>query len=341
MERLRKSRSPCIAPPTFLLNWTHSDWSNWWILPAGGPVESYDTGLQGPRGPGRTGLCSEQGKRCESRLPLHHGSFERALSSGEQSCSATINDGLLGFAIKIKATRYSWPFSHTSSDCEVCFKEGATERDNGSNSTSRAGETLPSTLKINMALKAAQNSGYKAEGSKTTCAGKDKGDSAGADKRPITITAKLSGKNTTSAGRDVKKDDGITPPLESDILDSSVATKKKRSGSPISRNGHQAQRSEILAERETVGDMDDTTTTLSTEGLQYVSPKLMAGDKEIEKSLKPPDWAKDGGDKFYSLTEESDLSKSGSSISSETGNISSSKEPTVRQQQRHRKRTKV
>ncbi|KAJ1130431.1 hypothetical protein NDU88_008784 [Pleurodeles waltl] len=136
-------------------------------------------------------------------------------------------------------------------------------------------------------------------------------------------------------------DHSSAPSPPSDILDSSVATKKKRSGSPISRNGHQAQRSEILAERETVGDMDDTTTTLSTEGLQYVSPKLMAGDKEIEKSLKPPDWAKDGGDKFYSLAEESYLSKSGSSISSETGNISSSKEPTVQQQQRHRKRTKV
>ncbi|KAJ1202777.1 hypothetical protein NDU88_006573 [Pleurodeles waltl] len=94
--------------------------------------------------------------------------------------------------------------------------------------------------------------------------------------------------------------------------------------------------------------MDDTTTTLCTEGWQHVSPKLMIGDKEIEKSLKSLDWAKDGQDKFYSLAEESDftssehgLSESGSSISSETGDISSSKEPTLRQQQRHRKRTKV
>ncbi|KAJ1162830.1 hypothetical protein NDU88_003295 [Pleurodeles waltl] len=94
--------------------------------------------------------------------------------------------------------------------------------------------------------------------------------------------------------------------------------------------------------------MDDTTATLSTEVLQYVSPKLMVDDKETEKSLKPPDWAKDGGDKFYSLTEESDLtssehnlSESGSSRSSETENISSSNKPTVRQQQQHRKCTKV
>ncbi|KAJ1205885.1 hypothetical protein NDU88_001310 [Pleurodeles waltl] len=74
----------------------------------------------------------------------------------------------------------------------------------------------------------------------------------------------------------------------------------------------------------------------------------MGGDKETERSLKPPDWAKDSGDKFYSLTEESDLtsgehslSESGSSMSSEIGNISSSNEPTVRQLRRHRKCTKM
>ncbi|KAJ1158911.1 hypothetical protein NDU88_011583 [Pleurodeles waltl] len=236
-----------------------------------------------------------------------------------------------------------------------------------------------------MPPKAARNTGDKAEGGKTTRAGKDKGDSAGAARRPITTAAKLSGKNTTSVGRDFKNDDSITPPLEvrgkgkiqptittflaaevqenytehtvpppansqsvievvplgtngervpietnktlirasqSDILDSSVVTKKKRGGSPISRNRHQAQRSQFPVGREAVGDMDDTTTTLCTEGWQHVSPKLMIGDKEIKKSLKPLDWAKDGGDTFYSLTEESDftssehdLSESGSSIS--------------------------
>ncbi|KAJ1092143.1 hypothetical protein NDU88_005255 [Pleurodeles waltl] len=81
-ERLRKTLSPCIAPPTFLLNCTHSDRSNLWILPACGPVDSDDMGPRRPRGPGQTGLCSELGKQSESRLPLHHGSFERALFSG-------------------------------------------------------------------------------------------------------------------------------------------------------------------------------------------------------------------------------------------------------------------
>ncbi|KAJ1119515.1 hypothetical protein NDU88_007700 [Pleurodeles waltl] len=277
-------------------------------------------------------------------------------------------------------------------------------------------KTLPSTLKINMAPKIARNSSDKAEGTKTTRAGKDKGDPAGLVRNPIMITAKSSGINTTGVDRDVKNDDGIIPPLDArgkdkiqptitsffavgvqesytehivpppansqsvieavpsgtsrervpiktneplikvsqgdnglpGVLDSSVVTKEKGIRFPISKNGHQAQQSKILAGGESVGDMDDTTITLSTEVLQYVSPKLTVGDKETEKSLKPTDWAKDGGDKFDSLTEESDLtsnehnlSESGRNISSETGNISSCNKPTVLQQRRHRKCTKV
>ncbi|KAJ1162831.1 hypothetical protein NDU88_003296 [Pleurodeles waltl] len=75
-------------------------------------------------------------------------------------------------------------------------------------------KTLPSTLKINMAPKIAQNSGDKAEGTKTTRAGKDKGDPARVVRRPIMITAKSSGNNTTGVGKDVENDDGIIPPLD-------------------------------------------------------------------------------------------------------------------------------
>ncbi|KAJ1190411.1 hypothetical protein NDU88_007149 [Pleurodeles waltl] len=77
-------------------------------------------------------------------------------------------------------------------------------------------------------------------------------------------------------------------------------------------------------------------------------PKPKAWDKEIKKDLKLSDWAKDSGNKFYSLTEASDLSisehslsKSCRSVSSKTGNMSSSNEPTVRQLQRQRKCTKI
>ncbi|KAJ1125973.1 hypothetical protein NDU88_004386 [Pleurodeles waltl] len=88
--------------------------------------------------------------------------------------------------------------------------------------------------------------------------------------------------------------------------------------------------------------MGDTVAALSSEVLQHGSSKLTVGDKEIEKSLKSLDWAKDGGDKFYSLTEESDFTSSELNlITSGTGNISSSNEPTVRQQRRHRKCTKL
>ncbi|KAJ1123709.1 hypothetical protein NDU88_002177 [Pleurodeles waltl] len=127
-------------------------------------------------------------------------------------------------------------------------------------------------------------------------------------------------------------DDGL-----SGALDSSMVTKKKKSGFPISENGLQPQRTETLTVGEAASDLYNTTATLSTAAVQYVLAKLMGGDKETERGLKPPDWAKDSGDKFYSLTEESDLtsgehslSESGSSMSSKTGNISSGNEPTVR-----------
>ncbi|KAJ1176830.1 hypothetical protein NDU88_002097 [Pleurodeles waltl] len=202
----------------------------------------------------------------------------------------------------------------------------------------------------------------------------DKGDSAGASRRPTSIMAKPNGKNPTGLGKDAKTDNSITPLLEpvtetislgtysekvlteikeplikaaqgddglSGALDSSVVTRKKKSGSPISKKGLQAQQSETLTGGEAASDLYNITATLGTEAVQYVPPKLMGGDKETERGLKPPDWAKESGDKFYSLTEESDLtsgehsvSKSSISMSSETGNISSSNKPTVRQRQR-------
>ncbi|KAJ1205953.1 hypothetical protein NDU88_001372 [Pleurodeles waltl] len=112
------------------------------------------------------------------------------------------------------ATKYSSPPLHASSDREVCFKDGTTDCETVATGLVELVKTFPSTLKINMAPKAARNSGSKAEGSKITHTGKDKGDSAGAVRRPITTAAKLSGKNTTSVGEDFKNDDGITPPLE-------------------------------------------------------------------------------------------------------------------------------
>ncbi|KAJ1175620.1 hypothetical protein NDU88_000907 [Pleurodeles waltl] len=168
-----------------------------------------------------------------------------------------------------------------------------------------------------MAPKIARNSGDKTDGAKIIRIRKDKGDSAGVSRRPTSIMAKPTGKNTTGLGKDAKTEDSTTPLLE----------------------GLQAQRSETLTGGEAASDLYNTTATLGTEAVQYVPPKQMGGDKETERGLKPPDWAEDSGDKLYSLTEKSDLtSESGSSMSSETGNISSSNEPTVRQLRWQRER---
>ncbi|KAJ1216542.1 hypothetical protein NDU88_004143 [Pleurodeles waltl] len=147
-------------------------------------------------------------------------------------------------------------------------------------------KTLPSTLKINMAPKAARYSGDKAEGSKTTRTGKDKGDSIGAVRCPIATAAKLSGKNTTIVVKDSKNDDGITPPMESDILDSGVVTKKKRDGSPIMDTQHNGLRSQPREEEQPV--------TWTIQPLQPLHWALRAGNtyhqnrwQEIRK-LKTP-----------------------------------------------------
>ncbi|KAJ1202688.1 hypothetical protein NDU88_006485 [Pleurodeles waltl] len=73
-----------------------------------------------------------------------------------------------------------------------------------------------------------------------------------------------------------------------------------------------------------------------------------AGAKETGARKQALDWSKDGGDKFYSLTEDSDttssghnLSETGGSISSESGSISSTAESTVRQQWRQWKGLKT
>ncbi|KAJ1187123.1 hypothetical protein NDU88_003902 [Pleurodeles waltl] len=59
---------------------------------------------------------------------------------------------------------------------------------------------LPHSLKISMAPKTARNSGYKIDGSKMTRIGRDKGDLAGANRRPVSTTGKPIGKNTSGPG---------------------------------------------------------------------------------------------------------------------------------------------
>ncbi|KAJ1083667.1 hypothetical protein NDU88_003822 [Pleurodeles waltl] len=68
---------------------------------------------------------------------------------------------------------------------------------------------------------------------------------------------------------------------------------------------------------------------------------------KVENDRKNTDWSKDGGDKFYSLMEESEAVSSGCNLSEEDRNassiaksLSSAVGPTVRPQRRQRKRIK-
>ncbi|KAJ1177249.1 hypothetical protein NDU88_002510 [Pleurodeles waltl] len=189
-----------------------------------------------------------------------------------------------------------------------------------------------------MAPKTARNSGDKMDGSKITRIGRDKGDLAGANRCPTSTTGKPTGKNTSGPGKDAKTNGNVTPLSEH-------SNKKEGEGPPARREQLQVQRFENQTR---VGATSDSIATLGIEELQNMPLNPKGWDKVTEKDLKPLDWAKDSSDKCYSLTKESDLSRgehsfseSGSSETSEIGNISSSNEPTVRQLRWQRKCTKI
>ncbi|KAJ1174376.1 hypothetical protein NDU88_006198 [Pleurodeles waltl] len=77
----------------------------------------------------------------------------------------------------------------------------------------------------------------------------------------------------------------------------------------------------------------------------HMAQTLVAGAEVIGRKKKGHEWPKDGGDKLYSLMEDSDSTKSdqsssetGASISSESVSFSSLAESTVRQRRRESKR---
>ncbi|KAJ1115873.1 hypothetical protein NDU88_004094 [Pleurodeles waltl] len=132
-------------------------------------------------------------------------------------------------------------------------------------------------------------------------------------------------------------------------LDNSIVIRRKEEGPFAGKEQpqaqSQAQRSEDLTR---VGAASAPSATSSIEERQMGPPNPKGWGKITEKDLKTSDWAKESSDKFYSLTEESDISsrehsfnETGSSETSETGNKSSSNEPTVWQLRRHQKGTKV
>ncbi|KAJ1208737.1 hypothetical protein NDU88_004120 [Pleurodeles waltl] len=83
---------------------------------------------------------------------------------------------------------------------------------------------LPYARKISMAPKITRNSGDKLDGSKTTRAGRDKGDLAGANRRLMSTIGKSTGKNMPGMGKDAKTSDSTTPLLEVRGKDKSQST---------------------------------------------------------------------------------------------------------------------
>ncbi|KAJ1175804.1 hypothetical protein NDU88_001089 [Pleurodeles waltl] len=128
--------------------------------------------------------------------------------------------------------------------------------------------------------------------------------------------------------------------------DSCTMVRRKEEDTPISQECPPAQQYATAIQG---GDLSNIKHTWGGVEEQSISQSLGGGDEDNEKEMKILDWAKDTGDKFYSLTEESDFSSadehspsdSGSSISSEGGHASSNNEPTVRQRRRQRKCTKT
>ncbi|KAJ1194071.1 hypothetical protein NDU88_003366 [Pleurodeles waltl] len=274
---------------------------------------------------------------------------------------------------------------------------------------------LSHVVKTNMAPKTIRNLGDKSEGVKMTRVGRDKGETAGVNKRLMSITGKAAGKNTLGLMKDAKMSDSTTPPSEikskgksqstittfltggaqdslsvhitpssesnvlgkepilpstsdkrlcienkelfikttqdtenlSEIEDSNRETSEKALGLPGSRQP-QTQRLDPIEQlecqsKEGTASMSGPTVEKDNLHNPLGSPKRW--DKITGKDHQLMEWGKDSSDKFYFLTEESDLSsvdrsfsESEESKTSEAGNKSPNNELTVRQ---HRQRKPV
>ncbi|KAJ1208081.1 hypothetical protein NDU88_003471 [Pleurodeles waltl] len=90
-------------------------------------------------------------------------------------------------------------------------------------------------------------------------------------------------------------------------------------------------------------DVADTPTSICSgdpTGGMYVVKNLEVEARKIGRRKKVPDWSKDGGDKFYSLTKDSEATSSGCNQSAREGSTSSQSsaaESTVRQQRQQRR----
>ncbi|KAJ1179343.1 hypothetical protein NDU88_004577 [Pleurodeles waltl] len=225
-----------------------------------------------------------------------------------------------------------------------------------------------------MPPKATRNPGDKTdktEGVKVTPVGRDKRELMGVNKRLASIAGKPAGKNMLSLGKDAKMSDSTTtPPLEikvkgksqstittflagtesvSKIEDNNSETREKEFSPPAGIKQSQVQQFdqfEQLEHQSGEGAASISGPATERENLHKSSGSPKRWGKITGKDFV--DWGKDNSDKFYSLTEESNLSSgdhsfggSDDSETSEAENKSSSNEPTVRQLRRQQKSVKT
>ncbi|KAJ1194600.1 hypothetical protein NDU88_003888 [Pleurodeles waltl] len=133
--------------------------------------------------------------------------------------------------------------------------------------------------------------------------------------------------------------------------DSQREVREKNSGSYTEIKQPQAQQfdwSEQLEYRDGEGGASILKSTTEEENLHKSFSNTKTLGKIAGKVSQLVEWGKDNSDKFYSLTEESDLSSGDHSLggskdseTSETEDKTSSNEPTVRQRRRQRKLVKA
>ncbi|KAJ1149269.1 hypothetical protein NDU88_002081 [Pleurodeles waltl] len=193
-----------------------------------------------------------------------------------------------------------------------------------------------------MAPKIVRSLGDKSGGAKTTRIGNDKGEAAGVNKRLTSITGKAAGNNMSGPLRDAKMGNSNIPPSETRSIgkDSNREINEKVPGFPGCRQSRiqQPDQNEQSECQNKEGAIKAPGPSLEKDDLTIPLGNGTNLDKVAGKDPQLMDWGKDCSDKFYSLTEESDLSsvdrsfsESEGSETSDVGNKSPSNELTVRQ----------
>ncbi|KAJ1174328.1 hypothetical protein NDU88_006150 [Pleurodeles waltl] len=163
---------------------------------------------------------------------------------------------------------------------------------------------------------------------------------------PSTSTKKLCIENNEPLVKPIQVTESV-----SEIKDNNRETRKKELSPPAGNKQSQVQQFdqfEQLEHQSGEGAASISGPVTERENLHKSSGSPKRWGKITGKDPQSVDWGKDNSDKFYSLTEESDLSSgdhsfggSDDSETSEAENKLSSNKPTVRQLRRQRKSVKI